>query len=135
MIDPGLTIRILPESFAISRLSAGAPVPAWASGGSLVSVTRTRDELSIVSEESLAPEGATREPGWRGLKVEGPLDFSLVGILASIITPLAEAGISIFAVSTYDTDYVLVKSGDLAEAVSVLERSGHIISKDRGQER
>ncbi|HVF92420.1 MAG TPA: ACT domain-containing protein [Blastocatellia bacterium] len=135
MTDPGLIIRILPESFAVSRLGAGAPVPAWASGGSLVSITRTRDELSIVSDESLVPEGVTGEPGWRCLKVEGPLDFSLVGILVSILTPLAEAGISIFTVSTYDTDYVLVKSGDLDKAVTALERSGHRILKGRGREK
>ncbi len=129
-----LTLRILPGSFAVSRLDANAPVPAWATGGDLLSMTRTRDELSIVSDESLVPEGLTSERDWRCLKVEGTLDFSLVGILVSIISPLAKAGINIFTVSTYDTDYVLVKSANLARAASVLEESGLNISREPEQE-
>lgn len=135
MGDTQLTLRILPGAFAISRLSAGAPVPAWATGGHLLSMTRTRDELSIVSDESFVPEGLISERDWKCLKVEGTLDFSLVGILASIISPLAKAGISIFTISTYDTDYVLVKSANLATAASVLEESGLNISIEPEQEK
>jgi uncharacterized protein len=127
MSDPRLTLRILPESFAISRLSAAAPIPAWAAAGDLLSLTRTRDELSVVCAASHVPDGVTAERGWRCLMIEGTLDFSLVGILASIASPLAEAGISIFTVSTYDTDYVLVKSASLDKAVLALERGGHKI--------
>jgi uncharacterized protein len=130
-----MTLSILPETFAISRLDAGAPVPAWAREGRLVSVTRTPDELSVVSVESLVPEGVTSERGWRCLKVEGPLDFSLVGVLASLASPLAKAGVSIFTVSTYDTDHVLVKGMNLGKAVSILESSGHTILKEPEQER
>lgn len=129
MSEHRLTLSILPETFAVSRLDAGAPVPAWATGGRLSSVTRTRDELSIVSVESRVPEGVASERGWRCLKVEGVLDFSLVGILASLASPLAKAGVSIFTVSTYDTDYVLVKSASLERAASVLEAGGHTILK------
>jgi len=135
MSDPRLTLCILPETFAISRLDAGAPVPAWATSGRLVSVTRTRDELSIVSAGSLVPEGVVSEGDWKCLMVEGPLDFSLVGILAAIASPLARAEISVFTVSTYDTDYILMKSADLDKAVATLEGSGHTILKGSEQER
>lgn len=105
---------------------AGAP----GVGGSFLSITRTADELSVVCPEEYAPEGAAVEVGWRAMKVEGTLDFSLVGILASISAPLADAGVGIFVVSTFDTDYVLVKEASLERAVSALEGAGHEVSWD-----
>jgi hypothetical protein len=90
-----------------------------------VSVTRTAEELSIVCPSDAVPDSVRTERDFRALKIEGPFDFSLTGILLAVIGPLADAGISIFAVSTYDTDYVLVKKKDLKHAVSVLSASGH----------
>jgi len=102
-------------------------MPAWASESKLLSVTRTPEELSIVCEQRPVPASAQCEPGWRCLKVEGPLDLSLTGILASLTVPLAQAGIAIFALSTFDTDYLLVKDKNLEEAARVLRQAGHRI--------
>ena len=118
-----LTLSVLPEPLAISRLSANAIIPDWALYAQhLTSITRTRDELSIICPETDTPEGINVEKGWNAFKVEGPLGFSLTGILASLATPLAEANISIFAVSTFDTDYILVKADKLGQAIKVLSR-------------
>jgi uncharacterized protein len=106
--------------FAVARLDPGAAIPDWAS--SFFSITRTSDELSIVCAESSVPAGIVAERGFRMLMVEGPLDFSLTGVMASIAGPLADAGVSMFAVSTYDTDYVLVR--DFAGAVAALGGAG-----------
>lgn len=120
-----VTLTILPTRLAACRLPAQAAIPGWVSGSEFVSITRTADELSIVCEEVLAPSGITMQGGWRAFKVEGPLDFSLVGILADLSGVLARAGISIFAISTYDTDYILVAEGSLAQATRALEEAGH----------
>jgi hypothetical protein len=113
-------LRPLPDRYAICRLAADAAAPA-----SFFSITRTPDELSIVCIETQAPEGAKTESGWRALQVIGPLEFSLTGILAAIAAPLAAAGVSIFAISTFDTDYVLVKEENLAKAWAALRAAGH----------
>ncbi|MBI3543950.1 MAG: ACT domain-containing protein [Deltaproteobacteria bacterium] len=123
-----LSLSTLSDSLAVVRLAPGTPVPGWvlAVGGAFSSVTRTADELSIVCAESAVPLGEARvEGGWRALKVAGPLDFGLTGVLASLASPLAAAGVSIFAVSTFDTDYVLVRGEKLDAARTVLERAGH----------
>lgn len=111
-------------SFAILRLPADADVPAWA-WPAFSSVTRTIDELSIVALESRLPAGIHAEGGWRVLEVAGPLEFSQVGVLASLTSPLAAAGISIFALSTFDTDYLMVRDTDLDKAVEALAAAGH----------
>jgi hypothetical protein len=120
---------LLTDRFAICRLAPDAAIPGWATAGSFFSITRTPEELSIVSVESAIPADVPCESGWRAFKVAGPLDFALTGVLASIAKPLAEAGISIFAVSTFETDYVLVKGGRVGDAVRSLERAGHQVSK------
>jgi hypothetical protein len=120
-----LRLTILPEPLAVCRLAAHDEWPAWLPVHGLVSLTRTSDELSIVCAKGAIPAGVRCEPGWRALAVAGPLDFGLTGVLASIATPLAEAGISIFAISTFDTDYVLVKHERLEDAVEALRRAGH----------
>jgi uncharacterized protein len=120
---PGLTV--LGERLSICRLDAGEEVPAWATGASFFSVTRTRDELSVVCPEDVVPEGISRERGWRAFRLEGTFDLSMVGVLASVASPLAEAGASIFVVSTFDTDYVLVREEQLDLAVDTLRASGH----------
>jgi hypothetical protein len=121
---PSLTLSLLPETLAVCRLAPDAPRPDWATGGFL-SVTRTSEELSIVCAEQNVPPSVRCEKGWRCLKVAGPLDLSLIGILAALAVPLAEARIALFAVSTYDTDYLLVKEADVERAVEVLRRAGH----------
>ena len=118
-----LTLSVLPDTFAICRLDARAPIPAWARGD-FVAITRTRDELSIVCAQANVPDGIACERDWRALRVEGKLDFALTGVLASLSAPLADAGISIFALSTFDTDYVLVKARDLEKGIYALENAG-----------
>ena len=127
MSHPQLTLSVLPNSYAVCRLQPGAPVPAWASRGEFWSVVRTKDELSIVCDESSVPVDQSREGGWRLLKLEGPFAFTLTGILASVAQPLAEAGVSIFALSTFDTDYVLVKAAQLETARQALHLYGHTV--------
>ena len=122
-----MKLTLLAEHYAVCRLPADASVPVIASPAFL-SITWTADELSFVCLESAVPESATHcEAGWRILKVAGPLDFSLVGILASIVQPLANAGVSIFTISTFDTDYVLIPEQSLAAATQALESDGHYI--------
>jgi hypothetical protein len=120
-----LTLHVLPDRLVVCRLAPDAPVPDRPVNAGFWSVTRTGDELSIVLSEGDIPAGCQAQPGWRCLRVEGPLDFGLTGILASLATPLAEAGVSIFVISTYDTDYVLVKDDDLDRAKRALVASGH----------
>ena len=119
-----LELQILAGAYAVSRLSADAPIPEWAQG-ELVSLTRTLDELSVVSPAEAVPESIKSERGWRALRVAGPLDFSLVGILAELSGVLAQAEIPIFALSTFDTDYLLVGDRDLERAVRALKSAGH----------
>jgi len=127
-LSKGLSLTVLPERLAICRLPLDAAIPDRPLQAGLWSVTRTAEELSIVLPEDFMPEGSRAETGWRGLKVEGPLDFDTPGILASLALPLAKAGISIFALSTYDTDYILVPEGNLEQAKEVLRAEGHTIS-------
>ncbi len=125
-----LTLSVLPEEFGICRLDSAAEIPGWAISGPFFSITRTREELSIVCPAASIPEGSVAERGWRCLKVHGPLDFSQTGILASLAEPLAKAGLSIFAVSTYDTDYLLVKANELQKAVQALRQAGHRVTEE-----
>ena len=122
-----MKLGLLPGEYSVWRLDAGAPAPPIDSG-EFLSVTRTADELSIVSLTGDVPDGANAEPGWRCLKVEGPLPFDMTGVLAALSTPLAEAGIPVFVVSTYETDYLLVKAKDLDRASSVLQVGGHTVA-------
>jgi len=126
-------LSLLPERFAISRLAADSPIPAWAMQGSFFSVTRTGDELSIVTESSHVPDGVQSQSGWRVLKVHGPFVLSEIGVLAALAAPLAEAKISLFAVSTFDTDYLLVASEALSAAIAALERAGHTIHRSKAE--
>lgn len=126
MPDPAaLRLTILPDTLAVSRLAPGDPVPAWAWAGETVSISRTREELSVVCRADAVPAGVRSEGGWRCLKAEGPFDFALTGILSAILAPLAAAGIPIFAFSTYDTDYIMVKAENLDRAVEALRGAGH----------
>ena len=119
-----MQLHLLPYRLAVCRLAPDAPYPAWARGP-LVSVTRTEDEVSVVCNAESVPSGVNREGAWRALKVAGPLAFSEIGILAGLVTPLAEAEVSVFALSTFDTDYLLVKQAALSQTITALERAGH----------
>jgi hypothetical protein len=125
MNTAGLSLAILSDSFAVCKLRADENIPGWALPDSFCSITRTPDELSIVCSQELVPEGVQAVRGWRSLKVEGKLDFILVGILSSLTSSLAHVGIVVFVISTYDTDYILVKETDLDRAVAALRNAGH----------
>ncbi len=125
---PGLALSVLQTPLAIVRLEPTAPVPAWAWSGEVCAVTRTASELSVVCGEACVPPDALAQRGWRALMVDGRLEFSLTGVLAALAGPLADASVSIFALSTYDTDYVLVGGEDLARACAALTQAGHAVS-------
>ncbi len=126
-----LTLDLLPGVCAVCRLDPSAELPSWALGaGPIVSVTRTSEELSVVCAADAVPTGIRAEGGWRVLKVRGPLAFSLTGILAALAAPLARAELSIFAVSTFDTDYLLVPQGQLEAALAALRAAGHTVRGD-----
>jgi len=127
---PGLTLQVVAGEFAVCRLAPGEPRPDWAESGVFSSITRTADELSVVCPAAQVPAAVKREAGWRLVKVSGPLDFGMVGVLASLAQPLAAAGISMLAVGTFDTDYVLIKSDRLVAAIQALEMAGHVLRPD-----
>jgi len=122
-----LTLDLLKTQFAVARLAPESPIPAPHPDAEFFSVTRTADELSVVTPEGQSPENAIVEGGWRALKIAGPLDFSELGILASLATTLAVAEVSIFALSTYDTDYVLCQKDSLKNAIDAIRDAGHIV--------
>ena len=126
-------LNLLPERFAVTRLAANSPMPTAATQGPFFCVTRTGDEISVVTELSLVPLGIQSERGWRVLRVHGPFVLSEIGILASLATPLAEAKISLFAVSTFDTDYLLVASETLSGVIAVLEGAGHTVYRSKAE--
>lgn len=119
-----LNLRVIPDTYAVCRLKPGSAVPPSVWQAPFCSVTQTPDELSLVIPESLVQAGWKSEGGWRCLKVEGPLDFALTGILAGLTQPLAEASISIFALSTFDTDYLMVGAENLTAAMAELHAIG-----------
>jgi len=127
MTGPALTLSALPDTFALCRFDADASVPTWALAGHFCAVVRTTEELSIVCVQRQIPPGVKSETGWRCVKVHGPLALSMVGVVASLAEPLAQAGISIFVISTYDTDYLLVKEVNLEKTVEVLSEQGHTV--------
>ncbi|NTW03002.1 MAG: ACT domain-containing protein [Oscillochloris sp.] len=123
-------VLLLPETYAICRMPPDMEPPTWGSGAGIWSLTRTADELSLVCTERGLPDDtgvAVVSRGWRALRVAGTLDFSLVGVLSALAAPLAAAGVSIFAVSTYDTDYLLVGVDDLDTAITTLQAAGHTL--------
>jgi hypothetical protein len=123
-----LELDVLDGGFACARLGAGDPVPPWANDAALSSVTRTAHELSVICPMAAVPEGVRWEGPFRALAVRGPLDFGAVGVLVSLADPLADAGISILAISTFDTDLVLVPEAELTAAAGALGRAGHVVA-------
>lgn len=124
------TFVLLPEKFAICRFDPDTEVPHWSMRGEFFSITRTSDELSIVCAESYVAQAPRCERSWRCLKLQGPFAFSAVGVLSSITAPIAEAGVGLFAISTYDTDYLLIKEDSLEEAIGALLQAGHKVQSD-----
>jgi len=125
-----LTLSVVPGDYAVCQLSPDAPLPGWATAGTLFSVTRSADELSVVCATGQVPPETRHTPGWAVLKLHGPFDFTLTGILAGVLNPLHRAGVGIFALSTFDTDYVLVQTRQLGAAVSALREAGHTVLDD-----
>lgn len=121
------TLILLPETFAVCRLDKGSPIPTWIPTDSFFSITGTQDELSIVCAAESVPSEVQADRDWRCFKLQGPFQFSLTGILNSITVPLAQSKTGIFAISTYDTDYVLIKEHHLGHAMNVLSEAKHII--------
>lgn len=119
-------LSVVPGLWSVVRLGPEEAVPEWVVAASgFVSITRTAEELSIVCPEPAVPEGSRAEGGWALIRVHGPIPFGVTGVLASLASPLAAAGVSIFALSTFDTDYVLVKSSRLGAACEALASAGH----------
>lgn len=123
-----LTLSVLDERFAIARLEPGAELPEWAFAGPFASVTATADEVSVICPEENVPAGTLHEGGWRCLGIVGELDFSLAGVIASLAGPLAAVGVAILLISTYDSDYLLVKDDRLERAIEALGDAGHTIA-------
>lgn len=124
-----LALIVMPQEFSVVRLPADAAVPGWAQDGALYSITRSDEELSLLCESRLVSPDLPCETGWRALKVRGPLDFGETGILAGIAEVLARDRISIFALSTYDTDYILTKNDQLRQAVFTLSDAGYSVEE------
>jgi hypothetical protein len=133
MLELKLKLSVLPETLVICQMDKDARIPDWLLASPFYSITKTAEEQSVVCFQIHVPEGIKGDEGWRGLKVEGPLDFSAIGVLASLTMPLAKEGISVFAMSTYNTDYLLVKEQHLKKAVEILSREGHQIREDSSE--
>lgn len=123
-----LSLKVLPSEFAIVRRAAGAGIPWWAARSeALLSFTRTSEETSLVCESRSVPENVEAQRGYRALRVDGQLPLDATGILASLAVPLADAGVPIFVIATFDTDYILVPKTRLDAAIEVLRGAGHAV--------
>lgn len=118
---------LLKERLAVCRVDPEAKNPPWVKEDGFIMMTRTPDEFTVVCDQKWVPDHVKSEKGWLALKVQGPLEFSQIGVLASIAVPLSQAGVSIFVISTYDTDYILFKESQLMQAKESLHKAGHIV--------
>ena len=116
-----MKLSLLPHTFAVCRLGPDDSIPSWIDQTSFWTVSKTNEELSVVCRDHNIPSTVQSEKNWKIIKVEGPLDFGQTGILASLANPLAEAKISIFAISTFDTDYLMVKAENIEKALELLQ--------------
>jgi hypothetical protein len=126
---PPLTLLGVGGRFAVCKRPPDSAIPAWATAGDMFSVTRTVEELSVVCRQELVPAGTQAEVGWRCLRVAGAMPFTLVGVLASLTGPVAGVGVSVFAVSTFDTDYLFVKEAEFPAGVAALRGAGHLVER------
>jgi hypothetical protein len=127
VIEHQLRLLVVDGTFTVCRLPADAPLPPWATGGEFNSVTRTADELSVVCREGNVPDGVACERRWRCLRVAGAMPFTVVGVLAALTRPIAAVGIGVFAVSTFNTDYLFFKEAEFPAAVAALRGAGHSV--------
>lgn len=126
-----LNFIVLKDVFAIYRLSNNSPIPGWIDGSGFYSVTRTSDELSVVCKQvSPGIDIVEANKDWKAFKIVGPLDFSMVGVIAEVSRILKENNISIFTISTFDTDYILVKNHNLTKAIGALINGGHTVTSE-----
>jgi hypothetical protein len=122
-------LNLLHQALAICKLDPGIPVPNWIWESSFLTITRTPHEFSILCDAAIVPAGVRSEGGWRALRMEGPFEFTQIGVLASVLNPLAAAQVSILSIATYDTDYVMVAEPDLAVALHALAAAGHQVTR------
>jgi len=120
-----LSLKLLRERMAVCRFESSAPLPDWIDQPGFYSITRTAEELSVVCSEERVPPGGQSETGWRCFQLPGPFSFSEIGIISSLTQPLTESGVSVFIISTFDTDYLMVKEKDFARAIDALTAQGH----------
>lgn len=123
-----MIFTLLADTFAIVRLPAESDIPSWPAG-ELVSITRTAHELSIVCSEMAVPAGVHGDRGWQCLRLEGPIPLKAVGMAAEFTALLAKAGVSVFIISTFDTDYLLVKGDAFEKAADALKSGGHSVRR------
>jgi uncharacterized protein len=125
-----LQLNVLSGRYAVSQLPANSPIPSWVPSTGFSSVSRTADELSIVCDQSVVPAGIKHQGDWACLSLVGPFEFTLVGILTAVLIPLRDAGVGIFALSTFDTDYVMVAAPKIDTALAALRAAGHTVTGD-----
>jgi len=123
-----LKLRVLPGVYAYARLEPSASTPAWADDGTFSLQMRTKTEKCIICPESNVPAGIKKEGPWKIIGIDATLDFNQVGIIASLAVPLAEAGLSIAPIASFDTDYLLIREADLAKAMQTLIDAGHLFA-------
>jgi hypothetical protein len=128
-----MNLWLLPDEYSVCHLDPREALPDWSLGPGFHSITRTESELSIVCRTDCVPDGIQQEAGWRGIEVEGPLEFEQVGILVGLLKPLEEAGIPVFVLSTFNTDYIFIRSDTLDRTIETLRYAGHPMTT--GEER
>jgi len=132
MVVRKLSLKLLRERMAVCRFEPSAPLPDWIDRPGFYSITRTVEELSVVCGEERVPSGTESETGWRCFQLLGPFSFSEIGIISSLTRLLAKSGVSVFVISTFDTDYLMVKEKHLSKAINSLTAQGHqVITEDR----
>jgi hypothetical protein len=124
-----MRLKLLPNKLAVIRLEPDASIPGWATEGTFSSITCTDGEISIFCDSEVMPEHPDKIDGWRAFRVAGQLDLHLTGVISTLAMPLAAKQISVFSISTHDTDYMLVQEDQLEDAIDVLRRAGHTFSR------
>ena len=122
-----MELTLLRQPLAVCRLDPESEIPEWARKGPFFSLTRTPEEISLVCDDAVVPAGVRAERDWRAYRLKGPIPFTAIGVLSSLVAPLARSGISVFAISTFDTDYHLVRHGDAKKATLALREDGHAV--------
>jgi hypothetical protein len=123
-----MQLSLLDKIFGICVFANNIPIPEWAATASLCSITRTGKELTVVCPQNIIPADIEHDREWRCFRIDGSFDLEQIGVISSLAAPLAQAGISIYVVSSYDTDYILVKDEKVEQVIAVLSRDGHSIA-------